>query len=317
MPSGFVPVSIDDHFDLETTATGGLTRRAFLAAAAAAGGVAMLPAWVLTASEAFAAPPVGPSEGILVLITLGGGNDGLNTVVPLDQGRYQDLRQNLAVRPEDALPLVPGYGLHPSLTGRQGHVGPGPRGRRAGRRLRGHQPQPLRLHGHLDGAATPRSAPAAARAGWGAGSTTSAGDDPLQAVAIGSSTASTLQGRRRSGTALPNSLSGAFGGDRSSAHDARMFDAVLAFAEGPHRGAHGGDAWPPWGALRRCCRAWSSPAYTDLPRRSHGPGHGPGGQAHQRQRRAARAQRVAGRPSTPTPSRPAPTSACWPTSTPA
>ncbi len=49
----------------------------------------------------------------LVVVEMGGGNDGLNTVVPLTDGRYRDLRPTLAVT--DAIDLDGEVGLHPSL----------------------------------------------------------------------------------------------------------------------------------------------------------------------------------------------------------
>ncbi|MGZ7003807.1 MAG: DUF1501 domain-containing protein [Acidimicrobiales bacterium] len=54
---------------------------------------------------------------VLVVVQLGGGNDGLNTLVPAGDGRYYDRRPTLAV-PEDqvvALPGLTGYGLNPAL----------------------------------------------------------------------------------------------------------------------------------------------------------------------------------------------------------
>lgn len=99
----------------------GLTRRGFIGTAAAAAGVATaLPAWF--ADRAGAATPVASSEGILVVITLGGGNDGLNTVVPrggANRGTYEQLRRQIALPAADLLPLDPdgAYGLHPSLPG--------------------------------------------------------------------------------------------------------------------------------------------------------------------------------------------------------
>jgi uncharacterized protein (DUF1501 family) len=63
----------------------------------------------------------------LVVVQLGGGNDGLNTLVPTD-GRYHDARPTLAIT--DPLIPVPGteaYGLHPAFAPMQpllaaGHV---------------------------------------------------------------------------------------------------------------------------------------------------------------------------------------------------
>jgi uncharacterized protein (DUF1501 family) len=95
---------------------GQVGRRAFLGGALAVGGaMALLPSWM--DGMAAAATPIAGDEGVLVVLQLGGGNDGMSTVVPLsghaDRGRYQTLRANLAVT--GALPLVDDLGLHPSL----------------------------------------------------------------------------------------------------------------------------------------------------------------------------------------------------------
>ena len=53
----------------------------------------------------------------LVLLTLYGGNDGLNTVVPLDDPTYAARRNVLAISPTKALPLGSGFGLNPAMPG--------------------------------------------------------------------------------------------------------------------------------------------------------------------------------------------------------
>jgi len=53
----------------------------------------------------------------LVLVTLYGGNDGLNTVVPYEDPRYAPSRGMLALDPSKVLPIGEGYGLHPALSG--------------------------------------------------------------------------------------------------------------------------------------------------------------------------------------------------------
>src|SRR5450432_3276321 len=62
------------------------------------------------------------NDHVFVIIQLSGGNDGLNTVVPLiNYGDYLNSRQNIAIPEGKVLPLS-GYskaGLHPSMTGMQ------------------------------------------------------------------------------------------------------------------------------------------------------------------------------------------------------
>jgi uncharacterized protein (DUF1501 family) len=55
------------------------------------------------------------TRGTLVLVTLYGGNDGLNTVVPYADPTYTAARPSLAVT--GAIHLDDALGLHPSLTG--------------------------------------------------------------------------------------------------------------------------------------------------------------------------------------------------------
>ncbi|HEX7307905.1 DUF1501 domain-containing protein [Lentzea sp.] len=61
--------------------------------------------------------PLDPSRGVLVVVTLYGGNDGLNTVVPAEDRVYQDARPDLAYRPEEVLGLGEGLGLNPGMKG--------------------------------------------------------------------------------------------------------------------------------------------------------------------------------------------------------
>ena len=55
-------------------------------------------------------------DGIVVMVYLDGGNDGMNTLVPIADNRYHDLRRTLAVAPEATLPVDTNYGMHPSLS---------------------------------------------------------------------------------------------------------------------------------------------------------------------------------------------------------
>jgi uncharacterized protein (DUF1501 family) len=90
---------------------------------------ATLPLFLQDSAFALAQPggqtssrPGVPDERILVVIQLGGGNDGLNTVAPIENDAYHRARPQLALRPQDALMLgrdgtASGLALHPSLTG--------------------------------------------------------------------------------------------------------------------------------------------------------------------------------------------------------
>jgi uncharacterized protein (DUF1501 family) len=60
-----------------------------------------------------------PNGRILVSIYLDGGNDGLNTLVPIADPRYRQLRSRIAIDSATTLPVGghPEFGWHPSLTG--------------------------------------------------------------------------------------------------------------------------------------------------------------------------------------------------------
>jgi uncharacterized protein (DUF1501 family) len=95
------------------------TRRDFLQRGGLFLGLGMLaPAFVTRAVEAAGEMPLaGPtsSKTSLVVIQLGGGNDGLNTVVPYADKTYYSLRPTLAIAQGDVLPMSSAVGLHPSL----------------------------------------------------------------------------------------------------------------------------------------------------------------------------------------------------------
>jgi uncharacterized protein (DUF1501 family) len=91
-----------------------VSRRRFLQGALAAGGVAALDPRFF-GEKAFAGPPLGPNDRILVLVELSGGNDGLNTLIPTNNGTYNSLRGGLAIPPAGTHNVGDGLGLHPSL----------------------------------------------------------------------------------------------------------------------------------------------------------------------------------------------------------
>jgi len=99
-----------------------VSRRHFLGGAAAVGGAVLTgctsEAPVVPAAEAepSATKVTDPGDGILVLVNLDGGNDGLNTVCPVTDGRYRSLRGSLALDPAKTHEMSEGFVLHPSLT---------------------------------------------------------------------------------------------------------------------------------------------------------------------------------------------------------
>ena len=54
-------------------------------------------------------------DNVLVVLSLSGGNDGLNTVIPYNDGHYRDYRPALGVPAEAVLDLNGEIGLHPTM----------------------------------------------------------------------------------------------------------------------------------------------------------------------------------------------------------
>ena len=99
-----------------------LTRRRFLTTTAAALPLAstQLP-FGFPNGKLFSALLADPSDRILVIVNLTGGNDGLNTVVPLDQfDNLAALRSNIMLPQNRLLRLDDRTALHPSLTSVRG-----------------------------------------------------------------------------------------------------------------------------------------------------------------------------------------------------
>jgi uncharacterized protein (DUF1501 family) len=94
------------------------SRREFLQALAVAGLGATLPAFLtesVFAQQAAGVTPGFKDDRILVVIQLGGGNDGLNTVIPFGDDNYRRSRPNLAVADKDIIRLNDHVGLHSNL----------------------------------------------------------------------------------------------------------------------------------------------------------------------------------------------------------
>ena len=96
-----------------------LGRRGFLMKGMAVVGLgSVLPAAFVQAAFAEGTPAgVASGRRALVVVQLGGGNDGLNTIVPYADGAYFDARPRIRVKPEAVLQLDAKVGMHPEFAG--------------------------------------------------------------------------------------------------------------------------------------------------------------------------------------------------------
>jgi uncharacterized protein (DUF1501 family) len=180
-----------------------ITRRRFLIRSGVTAGVALAAgAATIGIDDLIGAGQNDPLPGdasILVLVTLYGGNDGLNTVIPAGDPAYQKARPDLAYQDHEVLPLADGLGLNPAMTGfkklwdaKKLAI------------IRGvSYPQPDRSHFRsmaIWQTATPASA---VPTGWLGRWLDATDRNPLHGVAIGATLPPLLAGAQVAGAALP------------------------------------------------------------------------------------------------------------------
>jgi uncharacterized protein (DUF1501 family) len=213
----------------------GVSRRRFLQLAiGGAGAAVVLPSWL--AAEAAGMPdgamaaPIGPNDGVLILIQMGGGNDGLNTIIPTGDGHYYSQRNATAIAAHDCLPIgAPGFGMNPNLVHihdlwAAGHV--------AAVQGVGEIPGDL---SHFSSTATWMQGYTGTPppTGWVGRYLDGLGADPLHGVCLGTSTPLHCVGETTKATALPTSFGDAFGADPSDPENLRMYDCVQAYGSAP------------------------------------------------------------------------------------
>ena len=224
----------------------GLSRRRFLQAGLAGAGLAVLsgniggPFGRALAGLADAATPVAPGQGILVVILLGGGNDGMSMVVPASDSAYYAARGSLAVPADTVLPLAGGFGFHPSLP------------KLAARYAQGQvacvmgvdYPNPDLSHfTSMQNWMTGQPGAGGRLTGWLGRCLDATGNpDGLTGVAISSSVPLHMVGATTAATALSVGLSSQFSPKPSDVPDTRLLEAMSSFAVGPTGLGHWGDA---------------------------------------------------------------------------
>jgi uncharacterized protein (DUF1501 family) len=195
-----------------------ISRRRFLQAGAGAA----TSAWALShwTRKALAAP-LAPSDGIVVMIMMGGGNDGLNTVIPVGDGAYYDQRTSVAIPAASALRIAPGVGLHPALTTIKARYDAG--GVAIVRGV-GNPGQDL---SHFSSMATwmTASRQATVHTGWLGRYLDELPPATLNGVAIGDSVPLHMVGARSTASAIPAEAEGLFGTSTEPA-DLRLFKGI-------------------------------------------------------------------------------------------
>src|SRR6186713_2984223 len=91
-----------------------IKRKEFIQIGSLATAAVMLPKFL----KAFEGAPLVPQGNkVVVILQLSGGNDGLNTVIPVRNDLYYKARPRLGIERTKALTLTDEVGLHPALTG--------------------------------------------------------------------------------------------------------------------------------------------------------------------------------------------------------
>lgn len=230
----------------------GMSRRRFLqaiglGAGAVGAGAAIAGSSVFERLEAFGVSSTNPNDGILVLVMLEGGNDGLNTVIPYADANYRALRPGIrydapGAGANAALDIgVPGFGFHPSLMQLQQRY---LQGQVAVVNGVGYQPPDLShfssmgywMNGWI---AAPPNSYANGWVGRYLDTLAGAASDELLAVCIGQTVPLHMVGAVARAAGLPTYLSDAFGMDRTDVGDVRVFDTIAGYSTG----ATGLDQW--------------------------------------------------------------------------
>ncbi len=149
--------------------------------------------------EAAQTRPMPTGTPILVVVTLYGGNDGLNTLVPYSDPLYYSLRPDISYTPEKVLHLDSTLGLNPSMTAVKNLWD-----KEKVAIIRG-VGYPNSDHSHFSSMAIWQSGERTqtTKTGWLGRWVDSQPEDPLLAINLGSVLPPLLVGKKRSGSVLP------------------------------------------------------------------------------------------------------------------
>jgi len=176
------------------------TRRQFLkfsGAATAASAASVLS--INDIAEAAITRPLPLGTPILVVVTLYGGNDGLNTVIPYQDSNYYAARPTLNYKAETLLPLSEGLALNSSMTGIKSLWDA-----QKVAVIRGvGYPKPDRSHFSSMAIWQTGSPQTHLNTGWLGRWLDNQNTDPMLAISLGSVLPPLLAGAKQSGSALP------------------------------------------------------------------------------------------------------------------
>src|SRR5580658_4904916 len=91
-----------------------IKRREFIQVGSLATASLMLPKFLKAFEKPMVVPP---GNKVVVVIQFSGGNDGLNTVIPIRNDIYYNARPKLGITKDFALSLTDEVGLNPALVG--------------------------------------------------------------------------------------------------------------------------------------------------------------------------------------------------------
>ncbi len=209
------------------------TRREFLKTGLVGGALAWtVPAFLSETFNALHAEGAADNaKPILVVLQMAGGNDGLNTVVPITNDDYYRARPGLGIKPNAALKLTPAFGLHPAMTAFKEMYDAGSLGIVHGVGY----PNPNRSHFHSTDIWQTASPDAAKTKGWLGRYFDNAcpGNDPTVGISVGRQMPLAFQSGRPLGISLENPESYRFAGGDEPGEGSMSSESFYRKLNGP------------------------------------------------------------------------------------